>query len=80
MTSWDKLKECCKEETREVRIERQKMLLAAVLLAQGIPFIHSGQEFARTKHGLHNTYEESDEVNKIDYDRRDRYADSVRCT
>lgn len=80
MTSWDKLKECCKEETREVRIERQKMLLAAVLLAQGIPFIHSGQEFARTKHGLHNTYEESDEVNKIDYDRRDRYADIVQCT
>lgn len=80
MTSWDKLKECCKEETREVRILRQEMLLAAVMLAQGVPFLHSGQEFARTKHGMHNTYEESDEINKIDYERRDRYQHSVDCT
>ena len=49
MTSWDKLKECCKEDSKEVRIARAKMLMAAVLLAQGIPFIHSGQEFARSK-------------------------------
>lgn len=80
MTSWDKLKECCKEETREVRILRQEMLIAAILLAQGIPFLHSGQEFARTKFGLHNTYEESDEINKIDYDRRDRYQNIVDHT
>lgn len=80
MTSWDKLKECCKEETRDVRILRQEMLQAAVLLAQGVPFLHSGQEFARTKYGIHNTYEENDEINKVDYERRNRYQHTVDCT
>lgn len=80
MTSWDKLKECCKEDVREVRILRHEMLIAAVLLAQGIPFLHSGQEFARTKHQMGNTYEEKDHINQIDYDRRDRYQSIVEHT
>lgn len=80
MTCWDKLKECCKEDTRENRIQRHKMCIAAVLLAQGIPFLHSGQEFARTKHGKPNTYNDSDEINKIDYDRKTRYQDIVDST
>lgn len=80
MTSWDKLKECCKEDTKEVRIAKHKMMIAAVLLAQGIPFLHSGQEFARTKHGLANTYEESDNINQLDYQRRNQYKNIVDCT
>lgn len=80
MTSWDKVKECCKEDNREVRIKRQEMMIAAVLLGQGVPFLHCGQEFARTKHGKHNTYEESDEINKVNYTRRDQYQEIVDCT
>lgn len=80
MTCWDKLRECCKEDNRDIRKLRHKMCIAAVLLAQGIPFIHSGQEFARTKHGKANTYNDSDEINKIDYDRKDRYKDIVEST
>ena len=38
MTSWDKLKECCKEDSKEIRIARHKMMIAAVMFAQGIPF------------------------------------------
>lgn len=80
MTSWDKMKECCKEDTREVRILRQQMMIAATLLAQGIPFLHSGQEFARTKHGLPNTYEASDAINRLDYERRNHYQCVVDST
>ncbi len=79
-TCWDKLRECCKEDAREIRIQRMKMCNAAVLLAQGIPFLHSGQEFARTKHGKSNTYNDSDEINQIDYARRDRYQELVDST
>lgn len=79
-TSWDKLKECCKEDTREVRILKHEMLIAATLFAQGIPFIHSGQEFCRTKHGLPNTYSEKDEINQLDYTRKQRYASVVEWT
>lgn len=80
MTSWDKLKECCKEDSKEVRIAKHKMLIAAVMVAQGIPFLHSGQEFARSKHGLPNTYEESDEINKLDYQRKNQYEEIVAIT
>ena len=31
-------------------------MLSIVLLSQGVPFIHAGQEFYRTKHGEHNSY------------------------
>lgn len=79
-TCWDKLKECCKEDTREKRIQRQKMCIAAVLFAQGTPFIHSGQEFARTKYGKHNTYNDKDDINWLDYDRKDTFKDIVEFT
>ncbi|MEG0526410.1 MAG: type I pullulanase [Longicatena sp.] len=80
MTSWDKLKECCKETSKEERIQIQKMLNAACLLAQGVPFLHCGQEFSRTKHGKANTYEDSDEINHVDYERRNQYQSIVEAT
>ena len=36
-----------------------------VLIAQGIPFIHAGQEFYRTKQRVENSYKSSDEINQI---------------
>ena len=48
-----------------------------VLLAQGVPFLHAGQEFARTKQKLGNTYNLSDNVNQINYQRRDMFIDVV---
>lgn len=36
-----------------------------IILGQGIPFIHSGQDFFRTKFGVHNSYDKGDEVNRI---------------
>ena len=79
-TCWDKLKECCKEDTRERRIMRQKMCIAAVLFAQGIPFIHSGQEFARTKYGKANTYNSKDDINWLNWERKDMYKTIVDYT
>ena len=79
-TSWDKLKECCREDQREVRIRKQKLMIGAILVAQGIPFIHSGQEFCRTKSGHHNSYRSTDPVNQLDWLRRERYDEVVRYT
>ncbi len=79
-TVWDKLKESNKEDNREVRIKRQKLMMGALLLAQGIPFIHSGQEFCRTKNGYHNTYRSPDTINQIDWTRKDRYVDMFKYT
>lgn len=79
-TSWDKIKDCCNEDIREVRIKKHKMLIASVLFAQGIPFLQAGQEFCRTKLGYHNTYNSSDAINQLDWDRMLRYEEVVQFT
>lgn len=38
-----------------------------MLTSQGIPFLHSGEEFLRTKHGEENSYNLPDDINKIDW-------------
>ena len=51
--------------------------LSMVILSEGIPFIHAGQEFLRTKQGVENSYNTKDAINKIDYERRDKYINLV---
>ena len=36
-----------------------------VLISQGVPFIHAGQEFYRSKKQIENSYKSSDEINQI---------------
>lgn len=79
-TLWDKIRESCKGETREDRMKRQKIMIGAVLVSQGVPFLHSGQEFARTKYGIHNSYRSNDEINKLDWSRCAQNYDTVKFT
>lgn len=79
-TLWDKNEICCKYEPKEVRMKRQVMANAMVLLAQGVPFLHAGQEFCRTKYGIGNSYNRPDSYNLMDYDRRDDFIDAVNQT
>ena len=53
----------------EAERESMQMLAGLLLLtSQGIPFLHSGQEFGRTKEGEDNTYNLGDDVNNIVWD------------
>lgn len=52
--------------------------LQVVLLSQGISFVHSGEEFFRTKDGLDNTYNVSDEINQIDWQRAIQYYEHTQ--
>ncbi len=79
-TAWDKIKECCKEDQREVRLRKHKMMIGALMVAQGVPFLHSGQEFCRTKNGVHNSFRSGDLINQIDWQRKDRYQEVVNYT
>lgn len=79
MTSWDQIDRAM-NESEEDKIKRHKMMLAFVLLAQGIPFLHSGQEFLRTKQGYDNTYNSGDAINHLDYTRKDKYSEVVAYT
>ena len=47
--------------------------LQLILISQGMVFIQSGQEFFRTKDGIDNTYNISDDINQLDWTRALRY-------
>lgn len=66
MTFYDKMLRCQSGDPFE-RKQRAKLCLALTVLAQGVPFIHCGQEFMRSKGGLDNTYNAGDAVNAINW-------------
>lgn len=76
-TLWDKMQLSLPEETEEIRKKRQLFMMGFILLSQGIPFLHGGQEFLRTKDRDHNSYKSSDTINKMDWNRKDSYLDVV---
>ena len=44
-----------------------------VLTSQGIPFLHAGVDFIRTKKGIVNSYDSPDSSNQIDWTRKTTY-------
>jgi len=74
-TLWDKLKSSSSKATDEELRKMVKLAGALVLTSQGIPFLHSGVEFCRTKGGNPNSYKSPDSVNQIDWSRKKEYYD-----
>jgi len=54
-----------------------RLALHITLLAQGVPFIHSGQEFFRSKNLMDNTYNAQDAINRLDWLRSIEYEKDV---
>ncbi|OZG61825.1 pullulanase [Bifidobacterium lemurum] len=54
-------------------------LLAAgiVFSSAGVPFLLSGEEFARTKHGVSDSFSSPAQLNQLDWRRAERMADLV---
>jgi pullulanase len=77
-TFWDKAAICNAFESEEIRKKRQKLATSIVLLSQGIPFLHSGQEFYRTKQGVENSYNSPDVINQLDWRRKSEHEKDVR--
>ena len=60
--------------------ERQRVFRLAssiALLAQGLPFIHAGQEFMRSKGGDENSYKSPDSVNSLKWSQRNANRSTV---
>jgi len=70
-TLWDRLEIANPNVSVQDRISMQKLALGIVLTSQGISFLHAGSEFLRTKNGVENSFESSDVVNQLDWERRD---------
>ncbi|RFU68725.1 type I pullulanase [Peribacillus saganii] len=76
-TLWDKICYIDEEENEETKQRRHLLATSIVLLSQGIPFIHSGQEFFRTKQGVENSYKSPDKINRVNWDLRGFHSKSV---
>ncbi|HDR52583.1 MAG TPA: type I pullulanase [Mariniphaga anaerophila] len=74
-TLWDKLKFSNPKASDEEMRKMVKLAGALVLTSQGIPFLHSGVEFCRTKGGNSNSYKSPDSVNQIAWSRKKEYHD-----
>ncbi len=78
-TFWDQLHHLTKDHpklklTVEDYIRIDKLGAVILFTSQGIPFIQMGQEFLRTKDDVENSYDRPDHINKIDWERKLKYA------
>lgn len=73
-TLWDRLTLSNPKDTEGDRIKMNKLAQAIVLTSQGIPFLHAGMEFLRTKKGVENSFNSPDDINEIDWNRKKQYA------
>ena len=79
LTLWDKILKSnwCDDfdTTDNLYISQNKLAAVLVLGSLGISFMLAGEEFARTKHGDHNSYKSPDSVNSINWTRAVRYKE-----
>lgn len=74
-TLWDRINLNCEYDSFEDKKYMHKLCNAIVFTSQGIPFIHSGVEFCRTKSFVENSYRSPDHINWMDYDRVNKFSD-----
>ena len=74
-TTRDKLVQSVPDVPEDIKRRMQCFAGFLVLTAQGMPFIHSGQEFCRSKQGNSNSYNAPDEINRIDWSLKKTHAD-----
>jgi pullulanase len=72
-TLFDKLKISNPDDSEADLIRKHKLANTIVMTAQGIPFLHAGVDFLRTKQGVENSYNSSDSINRIDWSRKANY-------
>ena len=65
------------EEKLKIEKKISKLGTGMLLVSQGIPFIHAGQEYLRSKDFNHNSYNATDAINSLKYSNRLTYASNV---
>ena len=65
---WDKLLLSAPDVPDELRVNMDKLAVGIVLTSQGVPFLHAGDEFLRSKNRVKNSHNSNDpRVNPIDW-------------
>lgn len=74
---WDKIALSVPEASEEERKKMHELALTIVLTSQGIPFLHAGSEFLRSKFGEENSYNKGDSVNAIRWGLKTKNVSTV---
>lgn len=72
-TLYDKLKVVNPDASEEDILKMHVLANTVVLTSQGVPFLHAGVDFIRTKKGVENSYDSPDSINQIDWSRKKDY-------
>ncbi len=80
MVVWDKLKLSKPGATEAEMKEMMKLGYLLLLTSQGVPFLHGGEEFARTKFGNDNSYNAPDNINEVDWSLKKKNYDLFTYT
>lgn len=78
-TLYDKLKITNPTLSETQRNDLQLCMIAAIIFAQGIPFLHCGIEFNRSKNGVENSYNSPDLINQINWENTVKYYKNVKA-
>lgn len=76
-TLFDKLRISLPDATDNDLRKMVKLAGAIILTSQGVPFLHSGVEFCRSKEGHANSYKAPDLYNQLDWSQKRTYSDVV---
>jgi pullulanase len=76
-TLWDRLTLSGADEDSLLIKKRHLLATSMVILSIGVPFIHSGQEFFRTKQGVENSYNAGDSINSINWELAEREQEAI---
>ena len=74
-TLYDRLVNSCPGEPEEELLKMIKMAHTLVLTSQGVPFLHAGEEFVRSKKGVENSFDSPDHINQIIWNNKQRYEE-----
>ena len=77
---YDKLQLSKPDATAAELLDMIKLGYLLLFTAQGVPFLHGGEEFARTKGGHDNSYNAPDSVNQVDWSLKKKHHDLFRYT
>lgn len=77
-TLLDKLQLSNPTISEEDRRKMHQLATGLVLLSQGVPFLHAGQEFFRSKNGDENSYLSGDKVNQMEWRKRGREDENIQ--
>lgn len=77
LTLADKLEVSVAGANRAERSQLHRFASSVALLAQGLTFIHAGQEFERSKDGDHNSYKSPDSINALRWLERQQNQTTV---